>query len=131
MRNLGLNFCACLVADRSGSDFDPENIFLWLKFLSLLDLNKTEHFAKVSGCLLLRYVATMKNSEFEDNNNPVDAVSARSHYVKGKNRVDIVRLVRSLQKLDHHSPCFRGPKSNECSETDCVWRVYCLKKNET
>ncbi len=71
----------------------------------------------------------MKNSGFKDNDY-VDAVSARSHYVREKESVDVVRLVRSIQKLDNHSPCFRRSYSSECSETDCVWRVYCLKKDK-
>ena len=46
---LSSKFCACLTTDRSVSHFNPIKIFIRLKFLPFLNLNKTEHPAKVSS----------------------------------------------------------------------------------
>ncbi len=45
-----------------------------------------------------------------------------------KNRhVDIIAMVRSLQRTEGQSDCFRRGIS-ECDELKCTWRQYCLSK---
>jgi hypothetical protein len=46
---------------------------------------------------------------------------------KERNYVDIIRLIKSLQKRAGHQPCFKGERRFECEEYDCAWRHYCLK----
>jgi len=44
------NLCACLSADRSGEDFNPQNMWVyskWLKFSPSLTLQKISHFQAV------------------------------------------------------------------------------------
>jgi hypothetical protein len=39
---------------------------------------------------------------------------------------DLVRLIRSLQRLEGHPDCF-GTADQFCRHTECAWRDYCLK----
>jgi len=39
---------------------------------------------------------------------------------------DLVRLIRSLQRLEGHPDCF-GTAEDSCGQTECAWREYCLK----
>jgi hypothetical protein len=49
--------------------------------------------------------------------------------MKNENRhVDITAMIRSLQRTEGQSDCFRRGIS-ECGETLCTWRQYCLSKN--
>lgn len=43
-----------------------------------------------------------------------------------KDYLDITQLVRSIQKADDQEPCFRNPSAEDCPETECEWRAYCL-----
>ena len=40
-------------------------------------------------------------------------------------RVDMTALIRSLQRAEGESPCFRTGQG-DCDRTDCPWRRYCL-----
>jgi len=43
-----------------------------------------------------------------------------------KNFLDITALIRSVQRAEGHTDCFRkGLK--DCDEVDCNWRSYCLE----
>lgn len=39
---------------------------------------------------------------------------------------DLIRLIRSLQRLEGHPDCF-GTAEQFCGRTECAWREYCLK----
>jgi len=41
--------------------------------------------------------------------------------------VDITAMIRSLQRTEGQSDCFRRGVS-ECDELKCTWRQYCLSK---
>jgi hypothetical protein len=41
---------------------------------------------------------------------------------------DLVRLIRSLQRLEGHPDCF-GTAEHSCGKTECVWREYCLNSD--
>ena len=43
------------------------------------------------------------------------------------NHVDIIALVRSLQRSAGTTDCFRMG-NEDCDSTDCDWRSYCLGK---
>ena len=42
-----------------------------------------------------------------------------------KNFMDVTGLVRSLQRMEGNSDCFRRWQ-NDCDQTDCCWRTWCL-----
>jgi hypothetical protein len=42
--------------------------------------------------------------------------------------VDITAMIRSLQRTEGQSDCFRRGIS-ECGEIKCTWRQYCVSKN--
>ncbi|GAB6909205.1 hypothetical protein JCM12296A_50460 [Desulfosarcina cetonica] len=44
--------------------------------------------------------------------------------------VDVVALVRSLQRTAGLNDCFRKGDSN-CTIRDCAWRAYCLETPDT
>ena len=39
--------------------------------------------------------------------------------------IDVIELVRSLQRREGNPDCFRG-KKGQCDEIDCVYRQWCL-----
>ena len=39
---------------------------------------------------------------------------------------DLVRLIRSLQRLEGHPDCF-GTAEQFCERSECAWREYCLR----
>jgi hypothetical protein len=41
---------------------------------------------------------------------------------------DLVRLIRSLQRLEGHPDCF-GTAGHSCGQTECAWREYCLNSD--
>ena len=41
--------------------------------------------------------------------------------------VDVIRLIRSIQKKEGEEPCFMTEKRFSCKKIDCKWRKYCLK----
>ena len=40
--------------------------------------------------------------------------------------VDMVALIRSIQRTEGHSECFRKAQGY-CDQIDCAWRGYCLE----
>lgn len=44
--------------------------------------------------------------------------------------VDITAMIRSLQRTEGLTDCFRRGLS-DCDQLDCAWRQYCLEKAET
>ncbi|MBC8392476.1 MAG: universal stress protein [Deltaproteobacteria bacterium] len=47
-----------------------------------------------------------------------------------KNFLDIVALIRSVQRSEKKPDCFQIGR-NECDEADCSWRQYCLNQDWT
>ncbi|MGM0452503.1 MAG: hypothetical protein ACQERN_05010 [Thermodesulfobacteriota bacterium] len=45
----------------------------------------------------------------------------------GKNMVDVTSLIRSIQKKEGNTDCFRRPERFACQRKDCAWRLYCMK----
>jgi hypothetical protein len=39
--------------------------------------------------------------------------------------LDIIALIRSIQRAEGNIDCFRREKVN-CDQVDCAWRPYCL-----
>lgn len=44
--------------------------------------------------------------------------------------VDITAMIRSLQRTEGLTDCFRRGLS-DCDQLECAWRQYCLSKTET
>jgi hypothetical protein len=42
--------------------------------------------------------------------------------------VDLIRLIRSLQRLEGRADCFRR-RAFACGEPGCAWRAYCLEED--
>lgn len=49
----------------------------------------------------------------------------RQRIKKGKSYVDITAMIRSLQRAEGHSDCFRSGL-DDCDQYLCAWRRYCL-----
>jgi hypothetical protein len=45
------------------------------------------------------------------------------------NYVDLVNLVRSIQRAEGNVDCYRRGRQ-ECGRMNCVWRDHCLKEPE-
>jgi len=45
------------------------------------------------------------------------------------NYVDLVNLVRSIQRAEGNIDCYRGGRQ-QCDRMDCAWRDHCLKAPE-
>jgi hypothetical protein len=45
------------------------------------------------------------------------------------NYVDLVNLIRSIQRAEGNLDCYRRGK-RQCDRLDCVWRDHCLKEPE-
>jgi hypothetical protein len=43
------------------------------------------------------------------------------------NYVDLVKLIRSIQRAEGKANCYRGGLEF-CDRMDCVWRDHCLKE---
>jgi hypothetical protein len=49
------------------------------------------------------------------------------HHNKTKGEfLDLVTLVRSIQRAEGNPDCYRRP-SGECERLDCAWRRHCLE----
>jgi len=46
---------------------------------------------------------------------------------KSKNYLDIITLIRSIQRAEGNPDCFLRGKT-DCDRMDCAWRPYCLGK---
>jgi len=50
-------------------------------------------------------------------------------FISKPNYVDLVNLVRSIQRAEGNIDCYRrGPQ--QCDRVNCVWRDHCLKEPE-
>ena len=45
------------------------------------------------------------------------------------NYVDLVNLVRSIQRVEGNSDCYHRGRQ-QCDRMSCVWRAHCLKAPE-
>ena len=45
------------------------------------------------------------------------------------NCVDLVNLIRSIQRAEGNMDCYRRGRQ-QCDRLDCVWRDHCLKEPE-
>ena len=52
-----------------------------------------------------------------------DACGLRQRYV------DITAMIRSLQRTEGHTDCFRSGLA-DCDQLECAWRQYCLEKGD-
>jgi hypothetical protein len=43
-----------------------------------------------------------------------------------KDNLDVVNLVRSIQRAEGHTDCFRRSPEG-CDQPGCAWRPYCLE----
>ena len=43
-----------------------------------------------------------------------------------KDNLDVVNLVRSIQRAEGHTDCFRR-NPELCDQPGCAWRPYCLE----
>jgi len=46
---------------------------------------------------------------------------------KASNHLDIITLIRSIQRSEGNSDCFLKGNS-DCDQLNCAWRPYCLGK---
>lgn len=46
---------------------------------------------------------------------------------KVKNYLDIITLIRSIQRAEGNPDCFLKGNS-DCDQLNCAWRAYCLGK---
>jgi hypothetical protein len=44
-----------------------------------------------------------------------------------KNFLDVIELIRSIQRTEGNPDCFRRAKGY-CDQLGCAWRLYCLEK---
>lgn len=53
----------------------------------------------------------------------VDPIKTPGHHV------DITAMIRSLQRTEGLTDCFRRGLS-DCDQLECAWRQYCLEKSD-
>ncbi len=53
-----------------------------------------------------------------------------SYLEKGCGCVDMVKFIRSIQRLEGNPDCFRK-KAGYCESITCAWRLYCIDAIET
>ena len=59
---------------------------------------------------------------------PTDCMqNTESQTTAPHNYVDITAMIRSLQRTEGFTDCFRRGIS-DCDQLDCAWRQYCLSK---
>jgi hypothetical protein len=51
-----------------------------------------------------------------------------NHHGSCENYVDISAMIRSLQRAEGHTDCFRQD-IDPCEEIECAWRIYCVEEN--
>lgn len=50
--------------------------------------------------------------------------------ISNQSHVNITDMIRSLQRTEGHSDCFRTGMA-DCDQLECAWRRYCLKNPES
>ena len=58
-----------------------------------------------------------------DKMGPEEALNSKPDYV------DLVNLVRSIQRAERNIDCYRSGRQ-QCDQVNCVWRDHCLKAPE-
>jgi len=56
----------------------------------------------------------------------LDKAKSEGAFNSKPNYVDLVNLVRSIQRAEGHLDCYRRDR-RQCGRMDCVWRDHCLK----
>lgn len=56
---------------------------------------------------------------------------AKSIGVKGAGKMRKDELIRAIQHLEGHQPCFAAAWRGDCQQADCAWRSDCLEKNQS
>jgi hypothetical protein len=59
----------------------------------------------------------------------LDKMGIEDAYNSEPNYVDLVNLVRSIQRAEDNIDCYRRGRQR-CDRMDCVWRDHCLKAPE-
>jgi hypothetical protein len=99
----------------------PDQFFVYHRAIKKMD----DHHASARGN---RFVDRTKGSS----NNP-KRVCERTK-ARPADQVDVIALVRSLQRTAGITDCFRRGNA-DCDSIDCDWRAYCLgglpEKKET
>jgi len=62
-------------------------------------------------------------------NQLLDKMGTEETFNSKPNYVDLVNLIRSIQRAEGNIDCYRSG-SRECDRLDCVWRDHCLEKPE-
>ena len=61
---------------------------------------------------------------------PTDCMqNTKNTTIKVHSYVDITAMIRSLQRTEGLTDCFRRGLS-DCDQLDCAWRQYCLSKSD-
>jgi hypothetical protein len=59
----------------------------------------------------------------------LDKMDSKGALNSQSNYVDLVNLVRSIQRAEGNVDCYRRGR-RQCGRMDCVWRDHCLKAPE-
>ena len=54
--------------------------------------------------------------------------NSRKAGVGGKDFSNLTTLIRSIQRAEGNSDCFRR-SAGDCDQLDCEWRKYCLEES--
>jgi hypothetical protein len=52
-----------------------------------------------------------------------DAFNSKPNYV------DLVKLIRSIQRVEGNLDCYRGGRQ-QCDQMNCAWRDHCLEQSK-
>ena len=58
----------------------------------------------------------------------LDKMGTEETFNSNPNYVDLVNLIRSIQRAEGNIDCYRSGW-RECDRLDCVWRDHCLKES--
>jgi hypothetical protein len=59
----------------------------------------------------------------------LDKMQSQPAFISQPNYVDLVKLVRSLQRAEGNLDCYRRGRQ-QCDRIDCAWRDHCLEAPE-
>ena len=59
----------------------------------------------------------------------LDKMGAEETFNSTPDYVDLVNLIRSIQRAEGNIDCYRRGRP-ECDRMNCAWRDHCLKKPE-
>jgi hypothetical protein len=76
------------------------------------------------------HIKTNPSNDVEEDK-PADCMqNVENQTLSPHSYVDITAMIRSLQRTEGLTDCFRRGLS-DCDQLDCAWRQYCLSKAET